>query len=119
MNNNKLFKSDDFIIYQEGGSIKSLNMKLSLENKNHKNNCGRPGINGGFIMNPYVKFGVNCYGTKRDPTDLELNMMEAKQKMPFPPTKEEKKFNKLVNKYKKKLDQISLNPFNQEKWHQI
>ena len=34
MNNDKLFKSDDFIIYQEGGSIKSLNMKLSLENKN-------------------------------------------------------------------------------------
>ena len=31
---NKLFKSDDFIIYQEGGSIKSLNMKLSMEHKN-------------------------------------------------------------------------------------
>lgn len=93
--------------------------KKLQKNKDHKHNCGRPGINGGFIMNPYVKFGVNCYGPKRDPTDLELNMMEAKQKLPFPPTKEEKRFNKLVNKYKKKLDQISLNPFNQEKWHQI
>ncbi len=30
---NKLFKSDDFIIYQEGGSIKSLNMKLSVDHK--------------------------------------------------------------------------------------
>ena len=34
MSNDKLFKSDDFIIYQEGGSVKSLNMKLSLDNKN-------------------------------------------------------------------------------------
>ena len=33
MNNDKLFKSDDFIIYQEGGSIKSLNMKLSVDTK--------------------------------------------------------------------------------------
>jgi hypothetical protein len=29
--------------------------------KNNKNDCGRPGINGGFIDNPYVKFGVNCF----------------------------------------------------------
>ena len=37
--------------------------KLQLT-KNHKHDCGRPGINGGFIDNPYVKFGVNCYGVK-------------------------------------------------------
>ncbi len=93
--------------------------KKLQKNKNHKNDCGRPGINGGYIVNPYVKFGVNCYGAKRNPTDFELNLMEAKQKQPFPPTKEEKRFNKMVNKYKKKLDKISLNPFNQEKWNQI
>jgi len=29
-----------------------------------KNACGRPGINGGFIGNPYVRFGANCYGVK-------------------------------------------------------
>ena len=32
--------------------------------KGHENDCGRPGINGGFIANPNVKFGVNCYGKK-------------------------------------------------------
>lgn len=29
-----------------------------------KHACGRPGINGGFIDNPYVKFGANCFGKK-------------------------------------------------------
>lgn len=37
--------------------------KLQLT-KTHKHDCGRPGINGGYIANPYVKFGVNCYGVK-------------------------------------------------------
>ena len=30
--------------------------------KGHENDCGRPGINGGYIDNPNVRFGVNCYG---------------------------------------------------------
>jgi len=34
------------------------------ENKQTKNACGRPGINGGFIGNPNVRFGANCYGVK-------------------------------------------------------
>lgn len=32
--------------------------------KGHKHDCGRPGINGGYIKNPNVRFGVNCYGNK-------------------------------------------------------
>jgi len=38
-----------------------------------KNNCGRPGVNGGYIANPYIKFGVNCYGKKPKPTDVRIN----------------------------------------------
>ena len=26
--------------------------------------CGRPGVNGGYMTNPDMKFGVNCYGVK-------------------------------------------------------
>ena len=37
-----------------------------------KNNCGRPGINGGYMENPYVKFGVNCYGVKPKPKTSDL-----------------------------------------------
>ena len=32
--------------------------------KGHNHDCGRPGINGGYIQNPRVRFGVNCYGPK-------------------------------------------------------
>jgi hypothetical protein len=34
-----------------------------------KHACGRPGINGGFIDNPYVRFGANCYGKKPERPD--------------------------------------------------
>lgn len=32
--------------------------------KEHKNDCGRPGVNGGFIDNTEFQFGANCYGNK-------------------------------------------------------
>ena len=34
------------------------------QNSKTKNSCGRPGVNGGYIGNPYVRFGANCYGVK-------------------------------------------------------
>jgi len=33
-------------------------------NKKHANDCGRPGVNGGYMGNPYIKFGVNCFWKK-------------------------------------------------------
>lgn len=46
--------------------------KLQQTDK-HKNDCGRPGINGGYIANPYAKFGVNCYGVKPKPGAKDLS----------------------------------------------
>ena len=46
--------------------------KLQQTDK-HKNDCGRPGINGGYIANPYAKFGVNCYGVKPKPGTKDLS----------------------------------------------
>ena len=42
---------------------------LLQDNPKTKNICGRPGINGGFIENPYVRFGANCYGIKPEQPD--------------------------------------------------
>ena len=42
----------------------------------NKNNCGRPGINGGYFANPNIKFGVNCYGAKPKAKQSDLDMME-------------------------------------------
>jgi Extracellular link domain len=34
------------------------------QNTGTKNACGRPGINGGYMANPNIRFGANCYGVK-------------------------------------------------------
>jgi len=46
-----------------------------------KNQCGRQGINGGYMENPLLLFGVNCYGKKPQATTAELKKMEANQQL--------------------------------------
>lgn len=41
-----------------------------------KNNCGRPGVNGGYMANPYLKFGVNCFGKRPEASEADLKNME-------------------------------------------
>lgn len=78
------------------------------------NNCGRPGVNGGYMANPNVKFGVNCYGIKPDETDKLKSL-----KNPFPKTKDEIEIEQLAQKYKKQINRLKLSPFNQENWKQV
>lgn len=80
----------------------------------HKHDCGRPGINGGYIANPNVKFGVNCYGYKPDITPYESKLMSKSTGMPV--TKKEKEFEKLVNEWKAKIPNILIAPFNNKTW---
>ena len=42
----------------------------------HEQDCGSPGINGGYIANPNVKFGINCYGYKPKITQEEAEAMK-------------------------------------------
>jgi len=85
--------------------------------KGHKHDCGRPGINGGFIKNPNVRFGVNCFGSKPKITNAEQKLMN--NATPYPLTPEDKKINRLVKKYKKNLNQILVSPFNYDSWNRI
>jgi hypothetical protein len=85
--------------------------------KGHEHNCGRPGINGGFIKNPNVRFGVNCYGNKPNITTEEQKLM--KNMTPYPLTKEDKHINSLVEKYKKNLSEFLVSPFNYKSWNRI
>ena len=85
--------------------------------KGHEHDCGRPGVNGGYIGNPDAKFGVNCFGYKTKITDQEKKMMD-KQNI-YPLTPEESKFNKKVKYYRNKLPDILISPFNYDKWSQI
>lgn len=70
----------------------------------------RPGINGGYF-NKNMKFGVNCYGVKPNPTMKELAGITQKAHKP-----ENKKFNDMVARIKNEIDNIRINPFQENTW---
>jgi hypothetical protein len=82
--------------------------------KGHENDCGRPGVNGGFIANPNLRFGVNCYGKKRAMTQAEEDMM-ATQPI-YPQTVDEVELENRVKYWKNKLSSVFLSPFNHDTW---
>jgi heme/copper-type cytochrome/quinol oxidase subunit 2 len=83
----------------------------------HENDCGRPGINGGYIANPNVQFGVNCYGYKPKITGDEEDLM--KTSTPYPETAEDIAFQKKVDLFKNNLDEILVSPFNYNTWGEL
>ena len=83
----------------------------------HKHDCGRPGINGGFIKNPNVRFGVNCFGNKPDITEEEQTLMNSTT--PYPLTQEDRKINSLVKKFKNNISSILVSPFNYSNWTKV
>ena len=85
--------------------------------KGHEHDCGRPGINGGYIANPQVKFGVNCYGNKPRINEEEEELMKTMPK--YPQTAEDLAFDKRVEYWKNKIDNILVSPFNKYMWGEL
>jgi hypothetical protein len=83
----------------------------------HENDCGRPGINGGYIANPNVLFGINCYGNKPKITSEEEELM--KKITPYPETMKDIAFQKRVDFWKQHVDAILVSPFNYKTWGQL
>jgi len=83
----------------------------------HENDCGRPGINGGYMANPKLKFGVNCYGHKPKMTNEEEQNMETNS--PYPKTEKDILLDKRVDYWKQHLDDILVSPFNYKSWNMI
>ena len=84
--------------------------------KGHENDCGRPGVNGGYIDNPNVRFGVNCYGHRPKITPLETEIMEATPDYPI--TRQQQKFNRRVEYWKERIQDILVSPFSPNSWSQ-
>jgi hypothetical protein len=83
----------------------------------NKNNCGRPGINGGYIANPYVRFGVNCFGKKPAATDADKVRMNAKQNQVYPKTPAEQVLENKVNYWKENADRLlQINSYSTNAW---
>ncbi len=85
--------------------------------KGHENDCGRPGINGGYMANPNIKFGVNCYGYKPVINDEEKQLMLNTQK--YPKTMKDIEMEKRVDYWRNRLPDILVGPFNSDKWSRV
>lgn len=86
-------------------------------NPKHKNDCGRPGVNGGYMENPYIRFGVNCFGKKPAATDKDKAEMNANKETVVPKTEEEIELDKKVQFWKENADKLlNVNSFNRNKW---
>jgi hypothetical protein len=85
-----------------------------------KNDCGRPGVNGGYMANPYLRFGVNCYGKKPEPNPSELARMNIRKEKIVPKTKEDVELDMKVKFWKENADKLlTINSFNGDKWSQF
>jgi hypothetical protein len=83
----------------------------------HKNDCGRPGVNGGYIANPYAKFGVNCYGKKPPASDADVARMNASKDHVYPKNKKDIELEEKVNYWKQNADKmLNINAFNVNRW---
>ena len=83
----------------------------------HENDCGRPGVNGGYMKNPELKFGVNCYGYKPRMTPEEEDLM-ANQPI-YPKTEKDIAMENRVKYWKDKLSEILVSPFNHQTWSKL
>lgn len=92
--------------------------KLQQTDK-YKNNCGRPGVNGGYMANKDLLFGVNCYGIKPSQTDADKALMKLKADSIDslqPKKKIDTELDKKVKYWKDKSDTLLINSFNSKKW---
>jgi hypothetical protein len=77
--------------------------------KGHQNDCGRQGVNGGYIEDSKTKFGVNCYGKKPYMTDKDAAFMKN---YTYTPTISAEEQSKLDNK----VNDILIAPFSKDRW---
>ena len=76
--------------------------------------CGAVGVNGGYMDNPEVRFGVNCYGEKPSETAHDLKTTNELMQPPLTPSALKQKVKELH--YKSEANLIGLLPFNQNQW---
>ena len=82
--------------------------------KGHEHDCGRPGINGGYIANPNIAFGVNCYGFRPKMNSSSKYSMENQPL--YPKTEKELAFEARVKKWRHKTKDLTIAPFNTDQW---
>ena len=91
--------------------------KLQRE-RGHENDCGRIGINGGFIANPNVRFGVNCFGSRPKISSQESKLMQNRQLVPQ--AIREVEIERRAQQFRNNnLNDILISPFNRDTWSRV
>lgn len=85
--------------------------------KGHEHDCGRPGVNGGYIANPNVRFGINCFGYKPEITPEE--QQEMRNANYFPKSQKDIEMEKRVQRWKHKISSLQVSPFNHTDWSEM
>jgi hypothetical protein len=72
--------------------------------------CGLPGINGGYMDNPDLRFGVNCYGDRPAEKDADIRnqMMKGESAL----TSEVLEQRRKQLRFRTEANEIPLNPYN-------
>ncbi len=84
-------------------------LNMQENDPQNRDNCGLPGINGGYFDNKNILFGVNCYGVKNSPRDHEkLRRRTMSDK--------DVRNAQRVAQLRSKMNEITVLPFNEEKW---
>ena len=79
------------------------------KSKRERVKCGKPGVNGGFFPDPYLKFGVNCYGKKPEGKVVKIK---------HPDCGNGKDYCEMPQNYfaNNRLPTDQIAPFNENKW---
>lgn len=76
--------------------------------------CGTVGVNGGYMDNSELRFGVNCYGSKPSQSDHDLKVTNENGDVPM--TSEMLGQKKKELRFKANSNQIGILPFNDSSW---
>lgn len=86
--------------------------------KNHENDCGRPGVNGGYLEDKNAEFGVNCYGIKPDAKISEVQKMNTTIFDKIPKSDEDIIMDAKIQFWKENSNKLlTLNAFNGNSWN--
>ena len=83
----------------------------------HKEDCGRPGINGGYNNNDAQPLGANCYGFKPKASTKDQDAMDSEQI--YPTTLKNKEMHQRVKYWQGQINNMLVSPFNYDTWSEI
>jgi hypothetical protein len=82
--------------------------KLQMDNR-QRDQCGQPGLNGGYFENKDFKFGANCYGQKPSPKPNEVEKDSVVQGLHNP-------YEQKISEYREGLNTFRISPHNPDSW---